>query len=221
MPDRLPLPQSLLFNPTPVVGSDASIASLTEGLTDADSFKVTFDQDWTADTDMFAFSTQVDQFGRTNYKTNSPNLYGSYLIYEADKAAQQYKFVSLVNTTSQDAAGLFPQFMYESILRDALNDKDFQFRVKTSSLPRAKIPGYSEDSYSAIGIIYTTAVVYSLVLSNIVSYLVIERITGLKLLQVISGMQLAPYWAANFVVDFLKMQPLVITTMVVFQVWDL
>lgn len=219
LPNRLPLPQKLLFNPTPVVGSGSQILSLSAGLTDADSFKVTFDNNWKQDSSMYDFTNAVDMFGHVNYKVDQPNTYGSYLVYEADKAAAQYKFVSFVNTTSQDSAGLFPQFMYESILRDALNNEDFQFKVKTSSLPRAKIPGYSEDSYSAIGIIYTTAVVYSLMLSNIVSYLVVERTSGLKLLQVISGMQLAPYWAANFIVDWLKMLPVIFTTMIVFQAW--
>lgn len=62
---------------------------------------------------------------------------------------------------------------------------------------------------------------YALVLSNIVSYLVIERTSGLKLLQVISGMQLSSYWAANFVMDFLKMQPLIWSTILVFQAFSL
>lgn len=148
-------------------------------------------------------------------------MYGSFLIYEADKAAQQYKFITYVNTTSQDAAGLFPQFMYESILRDALSNDELSFKTRISPLPRAKIAGFSEDSYSALGVIYTTAVVYALVLSNIVSYLVIERTSGFKLLQVISGMQLSSYWCANFVMDFLKMQPLIWSTIFVFQAWSL
>jgi hypothetical protein len=46
----------------------------------------------------------------------------------------------------------------------------------------AKIAGFSEDTFSAFAIIYTTAVVYSLITSNIVSYLVVERTNGLKLL---------------------------------------
>lgn len=46
-----------------------------------------------------------------------PYRYGSYLIYEANNNTKQFKIVSFVNITSQDAPALYPQFMYESILK--------------------------------------------------------------------------------------------------------
>jgi hypothetical protein len=46
-----------------------------------------------------------------------PYSYGSYFIYEANNSTKQFKVASLLNLTSQDATALYPQFMYESILR--------------------------------------------------------------------------------------------------------
>jgi ATP-binding cassette subfamily A (ABC1) protein 3 len=40
-------------------------------------------------------------------------------------------------------------------------------------------------------------------------------------LQVISGMQLTAYWTANFVVDMLKLQPLLWTTILIFNIENL
>ena len=126
------------------------------------------------------FADQITNMGSKKASVTAPNMYGSYLIYEADNANKQYSFITYVNSTSQDAAGLFPQFMYESILRDALNNEELSFKIKTSPLPRAKIAGYSEDNHAVLGVIYCSAVTYGLVISNIVSYLVIEKQSGLK-----------------------------------------
>jgi hypothetical protein len=54
-----------------------------------------------------------------------PYMYGAYQVYEADNETQQYKFTSFVNTTSQDATALYPQFMYEAILKAATGDPNF------------------------------------------------------------------------------------------------
>jgi len=51
-------------------------------------------------------------------------------MYEADLDTQQYKFMSFVNLTSSDASGLYPQFMYESILKVATQDENFKFKTR-------------------------------------------------------------------------------------------
>lgn len=61
--------------------------------------------------------------------------FGSYLVYEANKLNQQYKVITYVNTTSQDAAAAYPQFMYESILRTASGNPNFQFKFYTQPFP--------------------------------------------------------------------------------------
>jgi hypothetical protein len=61
-----------------------------------------------------------------------PYMYGSYEVFKADKSAQQYQFVSHLNTTSQDVTADYPQFMYESILKAATNNQNFKFKVRST-----------------------------------------------------------------------------------------
>ena len=58
-----------------------------------------------------------DLFNQASIGDTMPYRYGSYLIYEANNNTKQFKIVSFVNITSQDAPALYPQFMYESILK--------------------------------------------------------------------------------------------------------
>jgi hypothetical protein len=50
-----------------------------------------------------------------------------------------------------------------------------------------------------------SAIAYGMIVTAIVSYLLVERISGLKHLQVISGMNLKAYWIGNFIFDYIKM----------------
>jgi hypothetical protein len=100
LPSRLPLPQKLLFNPSPVIGSNDQIVALTEGLTDADSFNVNFYNEWTKDMTASQYADQINAMGAKKASVTAPNMYGSYLIYEADNVNKQYQFITYVNSTS-------------------------------------------------------------------------------------------------------------------------
>jgi hypothetical protein len=76
--------------------------------------------------------------------------------------------------------------------------------------------GYGTRSGNAFTIIFMTAIAYSVLLTTVVSYLVVERVTGLKHLQLISGMQLSSYWVGNMIIDYLKMQVTIFTTIGLF-----
>jgi len=62
-------------------------------------------------------------------------MYGSYEMYEANKEEQTYKFVSYVNLTSTASVALFPSFMYESILKIATDDPEFEFKTRSTPYP--------------------------------------------------------------------------------------
>ena len=47
----------------------------------------------------------------------------------------QFKVATFVNITSQDVTALYPQFMYEAILKKATGNSDFKFKVVTSPFP--------------------------------------------------------------------------------------
>jgi len=61
-----------------------------------------------------------------------------------------------------------------------------------------------------------SAIAYGMIVTAIVSYLLVERISGLKHLQVISGMNLKAYWIGNFIFDYVKMQLTVGITLALF-----
>lgn len=77
------------------------------------------------------------------------------------------------------------------------------------------------EATSAGVIIFVTAIAYSVMITTVVSYLVTERIEGLKHLQEISGMKLKAYWVGNFVIDFIKMQLTIAVTLILFQVFEM
>ena len=99
-----------------------------------DAFDVTYSDANFNQTMFDVFSEAVFEFGSTE-ANEEPFTYGSYEIYEADTENQAYKFISYVNLTSKDAVQLWPQFMYESILKVATDDPEFEFKVRTSGYP--------------------------------------------------------------------------------------
>lgn len=55
-----------------------------------------------------------------------------------------------------------------------------------------------------------------MMITAIASNIVVERLEGLKHLQVISGMQLKAYWVGNFIFDFFKLYFTIIVTVILF-----
>ena len=63
--------------------------------------------------------------------------------------------------TSIGASVLFPQFMYESILKTANNDKDFEFKVRSTSYPVMKEVEEDTAKLEASMIVFIMAIAYS------------------------------------------------------------
>lgn len=95
--------------------------------------------------------------------------------------------------------------MYESLLKFATDDPYFSFKVKSVPYPPTNYIKIRLTRTNVGVIIFLTAITYSMMITSVVSYLVVERVSGLKHLQIISGMQILAYWVANFIFDFLKM----------------
>ena len=47
-----------------------------------------------------------------------------------DEVKHHYKFLSYVNCTDLYSPALFPQFMIESVMKTALNDDNFELKVR-------------------------------------------------------------------------------------------
>ena len=66
-----------------------------------------------------------------------------------------------------------------------------------------------------------TAVAYSTLMTMICSFVVNERVSGIKHLQLISGVNLKSYWLANFIFDFLKMYVTVVVSIILLWGFDM
>ena len=106
-----------------------------------------------------------------------PYMYGSYEIFEANRLSQNYKFVSYVNMTSSASSILYPQFMYESILKTATGDPEFEFKTRSTAYPVNYELKRRPATGDAGSIIFFSAIAYSIVITIMVSYLVVERVS--------------------------------------------
>ena len=122
--------------------------------------------------------------------------------------------------TSSASSVIYPQFMYESILKTATGDPEFEFRTRSTPYPVSNELRVRSKTGDAGSIIFFSAIAYSIIITLIVSYLVIERVSQLKHVQVITGMRLSSYWLANFIFDALKLYVTIITTVVLFHVFE-
>ena len=220
-PSLYPLKQQLYINENAYnETSNVTPRILAENLPDFDSsFDVTFRKEPRGKTfdnfadDMFAFGVSD--------VAKEPYLYGSYEIFQADRVNQDYKFVSYTNLTSSASTVLFPQFMYESILKVANDDPSFEFKTRLTPYPLTYEIERRVQTADAGSIIFFSAIAYSIVITVTISYLVVERISQLKHVQVITGMRLSSYWIANFIFDAIKLYITVVTTIVLFYVFEM
>ena len=47
----------------------------------------------------------------------------------------RFAITTFLNITSQDVTSLYPQFMYQAVLRTATEDPDFNFALTTEPFP--------------------------------------------------------------------------------------
>lgn len=148
---------------------------------------------------------------QNSYKTPSKYSYGSFMIHTMDTLNNEYKVATFVNTTSQDATGIYPGFLYEAVLRVALDEPDFKFKIKSHPHPIPEVLRDREGAFDAISLSFMIAIAFAMVPSSVISYLLSEKATGLKHQQLISGMSIYAYWTANYIFEIFKMElPVVI-----------
>lgn len=194
-PDVLPLKQNILMNTLSASGGE-STQSLFDNLPDqTDSFE------WTQTT-----TTTNDDFYNEIFNTrlsNDPVSYGSYLVYLADAVTFQYQVTNYVNITSQDVTGLYPQFLYEAILKDAIGS-DFNYTVVSSPYPLLAVNQSQASSSVAFILVFVIAIGFALLPASIIAQVLNEVNKNLKQIQLVSGMRLSAYWLNNYCFDILK-----------------
>ena len=82
--------------------------------------------------------------------------------------------------TSNGASTLFPQFMYESILKVANDDKDFEYKVRSTAYPVIEETRMNIAQIKASMDVFLMTIAYSQITSIIVGQLVDERVSRMK-----------------------------------------
>jgi ATP-binding cassette, subfamily A (ABC1), member 3 len=132
-----------------------------------------------------------------------PYRYGSYQIYQANNVTNLYNIVNYLNVTSQDVTAMYPQYMYEAILRVATGDPDLTFDVTSTPYPIYQKFKDIEAAAGAYDFVFMTAIAMALIPCVMVQFILNERELQLKHQQLISGMSLAGYWSSNIIFDIL------------------
>ena len=110
--------------------------------------------------------------------------------------------------------------MYESILKVANDDPEFEFKTRSTPYPLTYEIEKRVATSDAGQVIFFAAIAYTIVITVTISYLVVERTSQLKHVQVITGMRLSAYWIVNFIFDALKLYILVFVTLLMFYMFD-
>jgi len=70
--------------------------------------------------------------------------------------------------------------MYESVLKTATEDPDFKFQVRSVPFPPTYEVKIRYNGPNTGTIIFLSSITYSMMITAVVSYLVVERTNGLK-----------------------------------------
>jgi hypothetical protein len=108
-------------------------------------------------------------FGRGN-KPEFPFFYASYKFFEADADTNQYKFYTMVNLTHRDAVALYPQYMYETILKVALDDPEFEFKTRNTPYPITNVVKDRKVTGNAAAVVFITAVAFYMLITSTIGH---------------------------------------------------
>ena len=104
-----------------------------------------------------------------------PYRYGSYQIYQANKKSNLYNIINYLNVTSQEATAMFPQYMYQAILRVATDDPEFTFNVINQPFPIYQKFIDIQQAASAYDFVFMTAIALALIPCVMVQFILNER----------------------------------------------
>mmetsp|Transcript_8589 Transcript_8589/g.13294 ORF Transcript_8589/g.13294 Transcript_8589/m.13294 type:complete len:156 (-) Transcript_8589:1740-2207(-) len=103
-----------------------------------------------------------------------------------------------------DTTALYPQLLYTAILRSAVGEPGLEFDY--TNVPFPPNPRTREYPFVASGLFlcFVAGVGLALIPAAIISKIVIEKETGLRHIQMVSGVRLRAYWASFYVYDLVK-----------------
>jgi hypothetical protein len=69
--------------------------------------------------------------------------------------------------TNRDSAGLYPQYMYESILKAATNNTDFKFKIRSTPFPPSHEVLERKAGTDSGTLIFLTATTFAMLMTTI------------------------------------------------------
>ena len=94
--------------------------------------------------------------------------------------------------------------MYQSILKLATGNPDYEFDVSTKAFPVTYNLSKRSAQVNGVFIVFVISIGFALIPASIISFIVYEKEKNLKHMQIISGMSLPAYWICNFAFDICK-----------------
>jgi len=70
--------------------------------------------------------------------------------------------------------------MYESILKTATGNPDFKYKIRSTPYPLTDAWAVRMVVTDAGSIVFNTSIAFSMIITAVVSYIVVERVNGLK-----------------------------------------
>jgi hypothetical protein len=101
-------------------------------------------------------------------------------------------------------------------MKTATNNSDFEFVVRSTPMPTTNEVLKRKVQGNSAAVIFLTAVAYGMLMTSIVGGIVWERMSGIKHIQMISGMDRLAYWVANFIVDLIQVELIVLVSVLAF-----
>ena len=88
-------------------------------------------------------------------------------MYQADTKYDSYMFYSYVNMTQSEGVSLYPQFMYESILKVATGNPNFEYKVRNTPYPNTNEVAKRKVRGISLGITFLLATAFCLLTATI------------------------------------------------------
>ncbi len=114
---------------------------------------------------------------------------------------KNFQVNAFLNITSQDVTAIYPQYMYTALFRVATGDPDFEFDVATAPFPVFYAFKQREAAAKGFDYVFMLSIALALIPTVAISFILNEREKQLKHQQLVSGMSMCGYWAANVISD--------------------
>uniref|UniRef100_A0A7S3ZF35 ABC transporter domain-containing protein n=1 Tax=Lotharella globosa TaxID=91324 RepID=A0A7S3ZF35_9EUKA len=123
-----------------------------------------------------------------------------------------------VNLTATYAGPAYMNLLNKARARDAkFSNDNFDLNLELHAWPKTKKQDSINQAFSAVVI----TIAFAFVPAGVAGFVIMERQSGSKHLQVISGVSILAYWLSNFLWDFLNFFPSCLIQLAVYSIYDL